>query len=219
MDPFEPDRAADPLLMVWGDSMAAQLYPGLRAVQQQHGGLRLGQFTIASCPPVLGFRPVALCAEVNESTFARIVQARPRWVLLSARSWSAKDFAELKATVTRLQEQASAQVWLVGEPPQWSDRLPLVALKWLNEHPNQGLPTHLSSGLNPLTWQKDRELRDIAGRLGVGYVSLVDLLCRGGACRVRLDTGHEQLVAWDAFHLTNEGSLLVARELDKRIVQ
>jgi peptidoglycan/LPS O-acetylase OafA/YrhL len=47
------DREPRPSILVWGDSVAAALYPGLRHAQASHP-FAIGQFTIAGCPPILG---------------------------------------------------------------------------------------------------------------------------------------------------------------------
>src|ERR1019366_10620782 len=41
-----------PLIVLWGDSHAASLYPGLKAMQDKEADFRIDQFTAAGCPPI-----------------------------------------------------------------------------------------------------------------------------------------------------------------------
>ena len=57
------DRNQRPLLLVWGDSTAGALMPGLRKAQQTRG-FGIAQLTSSSCIPALERRHVAGHAEL-----------------------------------------------------------------------------------------------------------------------------------------------------------
>ena len=74
-----PGRPGTPLVVLWGDSHAAHLYPGLRRLQAEMP-FRLAQFTASACPPLRAL-DVPLhpsCREINESVLVRIRGLRPQ---------------------------------------------------------------------------------------------------------------------------------------------
>jgi hypothetical protein len=91
LDP--PGLAKEPLLILWGDSHAAHLYPGLHALQKTRQ-FRLAQYTSVACPPYLGLDipNVPFSRETNRKILQDITQLQPDWVILSA-AWAAHSSA------------------------------------------------------------------------------------------------------------------------------
>lgn len=208
----EQMRDADdkrPLAVLWGDSMAAHLYPGLQALHVQNR-IRLAQFTVASCPPVLGYRTLPLCAELNEVNLERIVALRPKWIIMAALEWGRKDLPDLQRTVEALTVRAGARVILVGLPPKWNNHLPLIAYQMAQDTSGRALSSWATEQVSKETWAKEVEWIALAHDLSVTYVSLLSTLCDGRSCRVRLDNTVDHLTAWDGIHMTDWGSRLVA---------
>lgn len=208
------DKMADgggeqPLAVLWGDSMAAHLYPGLQALSAQKG-LRLAQFTVASCPPLLGYRALPLCAELNAINLERIVSLRPKWVVMAALDWGRKDLPELERTVKALTTDGGTRVILVGLPPKWNRHLPLIAYQMAQNSADGLFSSWTVDQVSEDTWHKESEWIALAQDLAVPYVSLVGRLCDGRRCRIRLDDAVDHLTAWDGIHLTGWGSKWVA---------
>lgn len=218
IDAAPPGAAAAPLWVVWGDSMAAQLVPGLRA--QPAGSPRLAQFTIAACPPAIGYQPLPLCGEVNQGTLQRITSLAPQAVVLSGLDWGLRDLDAARATVAALRRDTRATLVLVGIPPLWREPLPRVA--WRAARRGDAAAGALATGagsdataaeVDPRSWERDQELRELASRLGLRYVSIVERLCPGRRCRTHAGDSLAGLLAWDAIHLTPAGSAIVAADI------
>ncbi|CAF1505536.1 unnamed protein product, partial [Rotaria sordida] len=46
------EKPASTAVVLWGDSYAAHLYPGIRAAKPD---FRITQLTVAGCPPIIGY--------------------------------------------------------------------------------------------------------------------------------------------------------------------
>ena len=79
------DGGEGKLLLLWGDSHAAHLYPGLRPAARERR-FRLAQLTASACPPLLDYRSSERpkCHEINQAALARARALRPETVVLSA---------------------------------------------------------------------------------------------------------------------------------------
>jgi hypothetical protein len=74
----------NPLVLVWGDSHAADLVFGFRSLQPQ-SGVRLAQYTASLCPPVVGLqlRERPACQSINSAVIGYIKALKPNIVVLS----------------------------------------------------------------------------------------------------------------------------------------
>ena len=207
-----PGAAGMPLLVLWGDSHAAHMYPGLRALQRDRP-FRMAQFTGSACPPLLSLEIAAqpYCRDVNEAVLDRIGRLRPQVVLLGAR-WDVYDYSRLDQTVERLRRAGVARVVLLGQLPNWTDRIPRLLFNEVRRDPLGGIPRRLPFPLGRED-DADRALRERAERLGVVFVSAYRMLCNAEGCLVKLGTGPGGLTTWDDHHLTSDGSLFVATRL------
>ena len=109
-DAVKPAGDARPAVVLWGDSHAAHLYPGIRAAQQETpDSFRLLQYTASGCPPLIGYS-LALrphCKDINEHVLARIAQLKPHTIVLAAywarydgiEGWDTFDLALLTKTI------------------------------------------------------------------------------------------------------------------------
>ena len=199
-------------LVVWGDSYAAHLMPGLRALRQP-GKPEAGQLTAGACAPLSTDdtpRGDIHCATVNKAFLRRLDIAKPAVVILSA-SWTAYSdgaafAADLEATVRRLQA-SGARVVLVGQAvafggPQW-----LAAAR----HP---LAQRAANPALPTLRRADDAVRRVATATGADFMSPLEALCQGSACAVQVPaTGSLQLMSWDTGHLTPAGSTWYAARM------
>jgi peptidoglycan/LPS O-acetylase OafA/YrhL len=200
-----------PLLLLWGDSTAAHLYPGLRA-QQAAAHFRLAQFTEASCPPVMGYKPNALCAQVNAATAKRIASIAPDVAILSGLGWTPGDKDEIAQTVRFLYSSGVRKVVIVGSPPRWVDAPPRLMYQAMLADPQRRVPEFLATGLQGSNTELDAAWAALAASVGADYVSAYKALCDARGCVVRVGDNPQDIVGWDTFHLTTTGSeLLLSR--------
>lgn len=197
--------------LLWGDSHAAHLIPGLQA----RYGLQAGivQRTASGCPPLKAesFPDRPHCPGIQESTWHDIETHKPARVTLAAR-WGFYDWHKLEHTIQRLRALGVRQIDVVGPVPQWHNGLPRQMAIAYRKNGFTALPERLASGLNPEVFTIDREMSALASRLGVAYISPASMLCNREGCVTRgMDRTHA-LTAWDDAHLTGVGAeFLVSR--------
>jgi hypothetical protein len=218
-DPVVPGRKV--LTVIWGDSHAASLYPGFRAVMQEDRvPFRLAQRTASACPPILGFVVTArpLCKATNDATFDFIAREHPDTVVMLA-SWSfysgaafdRLDVADVARTATRVRALGVRRVLVLGPLPRWLEHQPDVVLRlWEREH---RIIDRTTTELDPALTASDDALR-AALPADIAYVSPLRRLCDARGCKV-LTTyrGKLEPMAWDDAHLTAAGSEVLARSL------
>jgi hypothetical protein len=193
------EPAGAPRVILWGDSYAAALYPGFRALAQRQG-FCLDQFTSSSCPPMLGIDdPVNVlnCRRDNDRTFAGITQAPPDVVVIAG-FWPTYDLSRLSATLAQVKQRS--RVVLIGPDPNWGaapiEARLLKAYKSDGVMPDRILPE--SQGDQLLL---DERLRKIAEDVGVAYVSPLGFFCDSRRCMTRTGNRINDLASFDDGHL------------------
>jgi hypothetical protein len=207
-----------PLLVLWGDSHGAHLYPGLRRLQQELE-FRVGQFTASGCPPIVGDvtpeRPQ--CPDINAFVLAQIQRLKPVTVVLSAWWVSYNDLSRLPQTVELLKKAGVGRIVMVGPVPTWAHALSEVLVAAFEQDPRHRVPIRTSFGLLPSAPPVDRQLRDAAAQLGIVYISVLDIMCDQDGCLARIGDRQKDLTAWDTCHLTAAGSEFVIRAAALRL--
>ncbi len=205
--------------VVWGDSHAARLYPGLKAVLGDKIGL--SQFTRDACPPMLGVA-APNCQKSNAWVIAQIAHLKPQTVILFAAwtgyqgDWQSPTAAKaaLIATIDALQKAGVAKIVVVGPAPRWKGGLPkLLYQAWAESRPVHSVPERLATGLDPSVFAADRAMRRELVPRHVTYFSIIDVFCTNASCLTHTPDGPARLVTWDYGHLTTDGAVLVARRL------
>jgi peptidoglycan/LPS O-acetylase OafA/YrhL len=212
----QPDGASR-LIVLWGDSHAASLYPGLKA-QQRRGGYRLAQFTASACLPIIGLaserRPN--CRAFNDFVVGELRSLSPdaviieaHWALYNAANgWPNFDAASLRETVRTLQRMGIRRVVVMGSLPTWTIYQPRVAFEiWRQRHV---LEDRSREYLDPAPFAADLLARAAVAGTGATFVSPIGLLCNGDGCLISTEPHAAVPVAWDNDHLSVAGSELVA---------
>jgi len=225
LDPAE-GKDTRPLVVLWGDSHAADLFPGFRALQGR-SGVRLAQYTSAGCAPIVGLQTPALpnCLLVNDSVFARIGSLKPSILVLSAlwcdpvnagRNCAARAEGLLK-TIELVKEAGVQRVVVIGSAPFWKYSVPSLLLNELHHNPNNPVPGKLPQSF--LEAHDDTQLRSLAQKAGAVYVPLFDDLCNKNNCVVSTGPGWQNVITYDLSHFTEHGSIFVAQRIWASIVQ
>jgi peptidoglycan/LPS O-acetylase OafA/YrhL len=209
-----PGGAPSATIVLWGDSHAEHLYPGL-AANLPAGANLLPALT--GCAPVVGKFDYQddHCAGSSSATLRAIASERPATVVLAGR-WKnvVSDplfLRKLDETVAALRQAGVGKVVVVGPVPEWSPDLYLiVARRYLRR--GAPVPSRLPFGYTDEPQRIDRMMADHFVRSGVEYVSIQQGLCSArSGCLIRVgdDLAHD-LIAWDYGHFTARGSLYVA---------
>ena len=214
--PICVDKDKRPLLFLWGDSHAAALYPGLKHLQDT-GAYSFGvaQRTGAVCPPIIGdARP--WCNEINADSFKLIKELKPEIVMMYA-YWShgldgkggfagLYDLTKLDATVAELKKAGVKKVILMGPSPYWKNSLPHnIVETWKKTKTVAKPPLRMSYGDFGLLAELpiyDKQMREIAKRLDISYISGVDFLCNKDGCLTRDSEDGVKVASVDYGHLT-----------------
>ncbi|WP_342740847.1 acyltransferase family protein [Bradyrhizobium sp. B117] len=202
------DRNKRPMILLWGDSTAGALLPGLRRAQHDRE-FGVAQFTANSCLPALDGPET--CRENNARVLEIAVNLDPDIVLLHA-YWGA-DFQGVADLIAALKKRTHARIVVLGSVPIWRRGLPQEVLLYYLQHQKM-IPERSNEGLSR-NWQDD-VMRQKLAPLGTEYISARDVLCDASGCLTRLGPTASDLTSSDTVHLTEGASLLlIAGLIDK----
>ncbi|NUT56129.1 MAG: acyltransferase, partial [Thermoleophilia bacterium] len=202
------DTGEGKLLLLWGDSHAAHLYPGLASSARERG-FRIAQLTASACPPLRGHRATARpkCHAINEAALAAARRLRPETVVLSAQ-WEryGASLHRLRGTVAELRTAGVAQVVVVGPSPTWPHGLAQALFHEVKRRGLDRFPRRVRHDLSAAPARAELRLRPLAHDLAVTYISALDVLCDDEGCLARVEDRADQLAFWDPSHFTAAGS-------------
>ncbi|WP_249805099.1 acyltransferase family protein [Bradyrhizobium sp. CW4] len=197
------EQGDGPLLLLWGDSTAAALFPAV-AKAARSASFRVARFSAPGCAPILDAGPNASCRQSNETAFGFIEVFHPDVVVLHAMWGFDNDLDKLGATIATLRRAGVSRVVIIGPPPVWKRTLPHAIInhyRFAHE-----LPDRLRSGVSGPT--EDNLMARFSKSAGVEYVSVRNVLCdQREECLVRTPNG--DVIASDTIHLTSSGAKLV----------
>jgi peptidoglycan/LPS O-acetylase OafA/YrhL len=208
------DRDRRPLVVIWGDSTAGALLPGLRKAQETRS-FGIAQFTSASCVPVLNvdIPGTPNCRAINDKVFSLIRDARPDIVLMHG-TWE-KYLDKVVETAAALKRETGARVVVLGAVPTWRRGLPNEVLRYFL----------LYHGLIPARWSGgvssgwfDAVMREKLSPAGAEFVSAWDALCNGQGCLTRIGDSAGDITASDGVHLTEKGSTYLVEAVIDRVL-
>jgi peptidoglycan/LPS O-acetylase OafA/YrhL len=204
------DRDRGPLVMVWGDSTAAALIPGLRRAQETRN-FGIAQFTSSSCIPALNadIPSTPNCRAINDKVLSLVREIRPDIVVLHG-TWE-KHLDNVAETVVAL-KQTGARVVVLGPVPFWRRGLPNEVMRHFMLH--HRLISKRYDGAAPGGY--DAVMQEKLLPLGADFISARDALCNAEGCLTRVGGGASDIVASDQVHLTEKGSeYLIASIIDR----
>jgi peptidoglycan/LPS O-acetylase OafA/YrhL len=208
-------QGAGPLILLWGDSHAASLYPGLKALQDRRGGLRIAQFTASFCPPILDvtFRQRPNCRDFNSAVFRKLAALKPNTVLLMGhwRSYAVIeerdkefDLGALSQTIVQLKAVGVSRVVVIGCLPEWRIAQPKVSISLWRQ--TGAIVARTNDYLSEDSANVDRAIEEVAISSGALFVSPLQALCDMDGCLLSTVSQGSLPVAWDTAHLTTGGS-------------
>jgi hypothetical protein len=74
----------------------------------------------------------------------------------------------------------------------------------------------MSLGLKDNFFQIEPKMRELAKKMGVRYLSIVDVLCNTNGCITRFGDTADKLSSFDGGHLTTHTSEYVVEQLHKK---
>lgn len=196
-------RAGARNVLLIGDSHAAHLYAGLtKAFPDVH----FLQANASGCMPLGRFAGPERCTQVISKAFdfAAAHGKQLDGVIISAR-WKKGDARRIGDTIARI--GSAVPVTIVG--PSVEYRLPLpkiLAQAW----PDQSGGSSASFRGEPGPGL-DKAMRVAVERAGAHYISMEEVICPGGTCRVW--AGQHIPLQFDEGHLTTQASHLIVAQI------
>jgi peptidoglycan/LPS O-acetylase OafA/YrhL len=205
------ERDRRPLVLIWGDSTAGALLPGLRKAQETRN-FGIAQLTSSSCIPALNADIVSTpgCRAMNDKVFSLVRQIRPDIVLLHG-TWE-KHLDNVAETVVALKE-TNARVVVLGGVPAWPRGLPSEVLRYFILH-RALIPERSPSAVPPTAY--DAVMRARLEPLGAEFISASDVFCNAQGCVTRIGDAAADITVSDQVHITEKGSVfLIASIIDR----
>jgi hypothetical protein len=206
-----------PLVVLWGDSHAAHLTFGLHALQGDRK-FRIAKMTGAGCPPFFGIDIAAtpFCHRANDFFMHKIVELQPDIVVVTADylRYVEPRLGPFGEGIEALKRAGVRHIVVMGPVPSWKSPLP-VALIGAALRDHQRVPSML--GPPALAVVPETELRSLAEKAGVSYISVQDALCPTGPCVTMAEYGPQHVVSMDYGHFTDSGSLLLMRRVGDQL--
>ncbi len=202
------DQNRRPLILLWGDSTAGALMPGLRKAQESRD-FGIAQFTSSSCIPAINvdIPGVPKCRAINDKVLELARQLKPDVVLLHG-TWE-KYLDHVAETVTALKQATGARVVVLGPVPVWKRGLPNEVLRFFLLY-HRLIPERLkASGSNGY----DAEMRAALLPRGAEFMSVWDTLCNTDGCLTRVGEEASDILVSDQVHLTEKGSVFLVQSI------
>jgi peptidoglycan/LPS O-acetylase OafA/YrhL len=207
------DRGRRPLILVWGDSTAGALMPGLRKAQESRA-FGLAQFTASSCIPALNTDVAGSpnCRAINDKVLSLARELKPDVVLLHG-TWD-RYLDGVAATVAALKEATNARVVVLGSVPWWKRGLPNEVLRYYMLH-HRLIPERSTRAEADGSAAR---LRDKVVPAGAEFISVWDVMCNADGCLTRIGDTAADISATDQVHLTEKGSVFLIQSIIDRIL-
>lgn len=203
---------ADQTVMLWGDSYAAALYPGLKNALK--GKARLLQVTAVGCPPAMsGGGAGDRCQGIVDEVMRRVTEQSARRVVIAAR-WSGHGWPAIApnvaAAIVELRRRGVTRIDMVGQLPEWRHTLPATLFEQYQV--DKQFHQRMSYGLSEGGAELDAELRRFATEQGINFISVRNILCNQQGCLTMIGGRLDAITAFDRGHLTVPASeYVVAR--------
>ncbi len=203
-------------VLLWGDSLAAHYYYGLRATLDP-GRVNIMQATAEACIPALPAapRPSTLCEPLSQRIALLAREQKPDLVIMSAdwigyaHSLGVTAMTDVVRRSIGEWHKAGVKVAVIGMSIQFRSRLPSMLLRAEGRHLD---PLPVGDMLLPFIFDADSHFKAaLANEPGVTYVSVLDAVCPARKCPATLPGGVP--LAFDHAHLTAEGSAYVAEKI------
>ena len=195
-------------MLVWGDSTAGALLPGLRKAQETND-FGIAQFTSSSCLPSLNrdVDGVPNCRAINDRILSIARDLAPDIVLLHG-TWG-PSLDGMAETVAALKRQTNARIIVLGSVPWWKRGLPEEVLRHfmlhrrlIPERSNRAMPDLLAA-----------RLRERIVPLGGEFISAWEAMCNAEGCLTRIGDTAKEISASDQIHLTEKGSVFLVQSI------
>jgi peptidoglycan/LPS O-acetylase OafA/YrhL len=202
--------ATSPRVLLWGDSHAAHLYPGL--VEVFGSRISLTQMTLGRCSPILDAPPFAECGEFNNRVLTRIKREPPDVVILAA-AWRPSLLQHVPATLSALQAAGVKKIVVIGESVRWLKSAPLVIARSIQTDPLHRVRRRYRAMIQKEEPSTNVRLRQSASDVSATFVSPREVFCNEEGCLGVNGETPDKIITIDVAHLGPEGSRLLVEQI------
>ena len=199
-------------LLLWGDSLAAHLYPGIN--NKYKNNYNIWHRSINDCKPViLNLHPEnkikveSPCQKINKIILDEIIKIKPAKLFISG-YWFSEDLKKLKKLINNLNNNGIKNIYLVGPSLRWHDPLPKILLK--KYRLSKKIPEYLPDKNHIYNFKLDEEFSNFAKQQSITYISLIKILCmKDYKCLTKVGKEPDSITNWDESHFTKKASIYV----------
>jgi len=210
---YNAESKGKPTLMLWGDSNAAHLIPGVFDVYQQDYQLLIR--TASGCGAFIGLDVPRrrTCRQITDDIFDLVVQTKPEKLVIAG-LWKKEFPPLLEKTLIALLKAGVENIEIIGPAPRWQGGLPRSLINYGkgSEH-IRSLPKYLKNPLHQEVFDIEEAMKKMTGKLGIKYTSIVGLVCKPNLGCLTHTGDDEDLFQWDYGHLTSSGALYLMRKI------
>jgi len=207
---FTRDLNVENSVLIWGDSHASQLYPGLHKNLPKNW--QILQVASSGCTPEISIHHDSAtnwCTKSNLFALETIKSHRPNVVIVAQNL--GHDVETMSSIGSALESLGVQKVIFTGPTPHWNLDLPRVVLRklWVDT-PDR---TFLSINANVLEANHALKQNFVSSRARY-FVSIIDYFCDGKGCLTRIGSDRKSgITSWDYGHLTPIASEVFARDV------
>lgn len=209
-------RPGVPLILLWGDSHAAHLYPGMANLQSIEA-FDIAQWTAAGCPPTV--KPFegesSTCAARRATAIRKLTQLNPDTIVLGG-AWEVyaglgqsedEIISNLSQTIRYLKKQGNRRIVVFGPGPLWTASLSIDLFRFMAKSRSNEIPERLGR-VSDMIWHLDAGMAAQSAAEKVQYVSSLNYFCDRTGCLTVGDRTlpRPDLLYRDRDHLTVTGS-------------
>lgn len=217
-------------IVIFGDSYAASLYPGLNYVRnKEFNDVGITQMTDGNGPPFFKNGKTddgKTLFEANSNRIKIVSEIKPQIVLINWMVGGANDVTtkeesllEINKTIDKIISiSPTSKVIIVGSFPKWKATLRRQMINYFNKT-QLDPPFYMSYGLDYADKEFDLFLSKNIKIENVKYISPYDYMCTVEGCLTRVTDNASDLTAVDWGHLTNAGSIFLAEKIKSLIFQ
>ena len=204
-------------VLVWGDSHAQSLAPGLASfIPNNWQVLQIASSGCRPNPNINSPSTESQCKQSNYFAMKTIKDVMPDVVVIAqANGHSSKVMIDI---TTKLRHYGVKKVIFLGPTPQWKSDLPNIISRqlWILK------PARTYVGIKQdILTLNDVLMRDFSSVVDAEYVNLIGFFCNVNGCLTHTDDDiKKSITTWDYGHLTPSASKYLAKNLlVKRIVE
>ena len=214
----EAGNVVGPKILVWGDSHAAHLLPGLVALRETTP-IRIYPKDFSDCHPTR-VQPESKrqhCVDEIGKIEQKVALLQPDIAILAS-YWPYQDRLEgLSELLAFLRGINVPRIIVMGYVPRWPKTLQKVLIQAYLQNPTRPVPVRLSNFV-PIDPAVEKYLRETAAHFGARYISPMETLCNIDGCLVQLGDEPSDLMQFDDNHLSVAGSKFFVRSIAKQIL-